>query len=254
MCSSKQQLPSNAAHGINFDVANRSRSLKALLLGGHGTTTDTFIFAIMFLSIYPDIMNKLREEHDAHFSPDIYATIKELVTSPSKTNELSYTSAVIKETLRFYPVGFTIRKPPGGAKSLKWRGKEYPLFSNAMVIPCAHSSQMDPAIRKDPKMVRPERFLGSQEGETHRFAWRSFERGPRACIAQDLAMDELNIMPPLTARWFDFETLVDTQNKEPRVMYTDLDMKVGDLAFQVVGMEAGPRKDMTMKVRLSGRY
>lgn len=199
-------------------------------------------------------MDKLRKEHDAHFSPDVHATLTELVGSPSKTNELSYTSAVIKETLRFYPIGFTIRKPPDGITSLKWRGKEYPLFADAMVIPCAHSSQMDPVIWQDPKEFRPERFLGNQEDETHRFAWRPFERGPRACIAQDLAMDELRIMLLLTVRWFDFETLVPARNEKPRVMYTDLDREVGDLAFQVVGMEAGPRKDMRMKVRLSGRY
>ena len=207
----------------------------------------------MFLSIYPDIMDKLRKEHDAHFSPDIHTTIEELVASPSKTNELLYTSAVIKETLRFYPIGFTIRRPPDGVSSLKWQGKDFPIFSNAMVIPCAHSSQMDPALWEDPKTFRPERFLDGQESETHRFAWRPFERGPRACIAQDLAMDELRIMLLLTARWFDFETIVEARNKQPRVMYTDLDRTVGDLAFQVVGMEAGPRKDMRMKVRLAER-
>lgn len=61
-------------------------------------------------------------------------------------------------------------------------------------------------------------------------------------------MDELRIMLLLTVRWFDFETLVNGTSE--RVMYMDLDKKVGDLAFQMVGMEARPRHDMKMKVKL----
>jgi polyribonucleotide nucleotidyltransferase len=47
--------------------------------------------------------------------------------------------------------------------------------------------------------------------------------------------------------------LVEKKNEYPRVGFMDLDQKIGDMAFQVVGMEAGPRKDMQMKVKLSGR-
>ncbi|KAJ6444145.1 cytochrome p450 [Purpureocillium lavendulum] len=214
-------------------------NLKALLLGGHGTTTDTFTFATMFLSLHPDVVERLRQEHNEHFAADLDTTVEQLVAKPTKTNDLEYTNAVIKETLRFFPIGFTIRQAPPGVKYLDWNGKRWPV-KNCMVIPCAHTSHMDPKLWNDPKAFRPDRFLGDEGEEMHRFAWRAFERGPRACIAQDLAMDELRVLLLLTVRWFDFETIVEGTSE--RVMYMDLDKQVGDLAFQEVGMEA-PRGD-----------
>lgn len=61
-------------------------------------------------------------------------------------------------------------------------------------------------------------------------------------------MDELRVMLLLTARWFDFETVVEGTSE--RVMYMDLDKLVGDLAFQEIGMEARPRSSMRMRVKL----
>ncbi|KAG7142516.1 Cytochrome monooxygenase aflN like protein [Verticillium longisporum] len=203
-------------------------SLKALLLGGHGTTTDTFTFAAMLLSVHPEAMARLRREHDEVFAPGLDATVALIEKDPKRTNRLEYTNAVIKETLRFFPIGFTIRAAPPGTTSLSWQGRAYPV-EGVMVVPCAHTSHMDASLWGDPKVFRPERFLGEEGAATHRYAWRAFERGPRACIAQDLAMDELRVMLLLTARWFDFETVVEGTSE--RVML-DLDKLVGDLAFQ----------------------
>lgn len=207
----------------------------------------------MFLSIHPDILKRLRDEHDTVFSPDLDVTIELLNQDPSRTNSLEYTNAVIKETLRFYPIGFTIRTAPTGVNTISHDGHKYPVGHGAMVIPNAHSTHMDPALWKAPHQFVPDRFLGQENSERNRFAWRPFERGPRACIAQDLAMDELRVMLLITARWFDFETIVEKKNVTPRVQFMDLDKTIGDLAFQVVGMEAGPRKDMRMRVRSSDR-
>ncbi|KAK2043662.1 cytochrome P450 [Colletotrichum somersetense] len=235
---------------IDAAVAN----LKALLLGGHGTTTDTFTWITMMLSLHPDVVARLRAEHDEQFPPDIQGTVEALVARPSRTNDLDLTNAVIKETLRFFPIGFTVRQAPEGVDRLDWGGRRWPVGGGLMVVPCAHSTHMDPAVwGPDAGSFRPDRFLGDEEETTtrHRFAWRPFERGPRACIAQDLAMEELRILMLLTVRWFDFETVVSGTTR--RVGYMDLDQKVGDLAFQMSGMEARPRHDMKMKVHLTGR-
>jgi cytochrome P450 len=66
----------------------------------------------MLLGLHPKIMQRLREEHDRVFGPDAGSVIDTLERQPSKSNELQYTTAVIKETLRLFPIGFGVRAAP----------------------------------------------------------------------------------------------------------------------------------------------
>ncbi|KAH0432658.1 hypothetical protein CcaCcLH18_06234 [Colletotrichum camelliae] len=226
-------------------------NLKTLLLGGHGTTTDAFTYTVMLLGLHPEAMRRMREEHDAVFPAGLHESAAMLRTNPAKTNELEYTTAVIKETMRFYPVGFSTRIAPPELKFLDCDGRRLPI-EGFMLALCQFASHFDPAYFTDPKAFRPERFLGAEGAALHRFAWRPFERGPRACMGQDLAMDELRVLLLLTARWFDFET-VPVGNREVRTTFFELDALVGDMAFQEMKMGAAVRSGMKMKVRLSGR-
>ncbi len=74
----------------------------------------------MMLGLHPEVLQRLRQEHDQVFAPSLTATRKILQDNPAKTNELEYTSAVIMETLRIFPVGFSIRESPPN-EYVKWR-------------------------------------------------------------------------------------------------------------------------------------
>jgi hypothetical protein len=65
-------------------------------------------------------------------------------------------------------------------------------------------------------------------------------------------MDKMRVILLLTARWFDFEPVVEPR-KVQRVEFTNLDMKIGDQAFQQLRMSATPRDGMPMKIRSTGR-
>lgn len=71
-------------------------------------------FIIILLSKNPDVVQKLREEHDRVFGGDGIKTLDVLRDFPYKTNDLEYTTAVIKETLRLFPVGFGLRQADEG--------------------------------------------------------------------------------------------------------------------------------------------
>jgi cytochrome P450 len=123
-------------------LADALSQVKTLLIAGSGTTSDTICFGAMFLSVYPDVVQKMREEHDRIFAPGIDATYDMLKADPYKLNELVYTTNVVKEILRFYPIGNTAR---AGIDYLTYQGLDYPT-RGLMVCPVQLTMHMDPTI------------------------------------------------------------------------------------------------------------
>jgi hypothetical protein len=70
------------------------------------------------LAMYPTVVQNLRVEHDQVFGSDPETTTDILQLTPHKLNELHYTTAVIKKTLRLFPVGFNARKEKPGLVKL----------------------------------------------------------------------------------------------------------------------------------------
>lgn len=62
-------------------------------------------------------------------------------------------------------------------------------------------------------------------------------------------MDELRGYLLCLVRWFDFEIVDLKPNKTPRAPWSDLDLKLGDLAYQELQLGASPRGNVTMRAR-----
>ncbi|KAI1323020.1 cytochrome P450 [Xylariaceae sp. FL0255] len=125
-----------------------------------------------------------------------------------------YTTAVIKEVLRLWPPGGTSRatKPGDGLRvtlptSLSPDRDVCDLDLDGLMIYPTHSIiQRDPSVFGDTTNVFvPERWLG--QGGLEKIpagAWRAFEREPRGCIGQELALIETRVVLALAVRHFDF--------------------------------------------------
>ncbi|KAI1656561.1 cytochrome P450 [Daldinia decipiens] len=220
-------------------------NVKGLLLGGMGTSVDTLCYVYMLLSKHPEVVQKMLEEQDAVFGRDLETTMENLKESPTKLNELEYTTGVIKETMRLFPVGFGVKEAPAGA-TVSYQGREYPIGGGLVIVPSWHTMHFDSQYFPEPSAFRPERFLG--EG-VPRGWFRTFSRGPRACLGQDLAIDIMRVILLLTVRDFHFELTGLRPNPKPRSTYTDLDTIFGDIVFQELSMEAKPRGGMMMTVK-----
>lgn len=199
------------------------------------------------LSVHPQVVRKLREEHDAVFAKGIDATYKLLQEAPYKLNQLEYTTNVVKEVLRFYPIGNTARAELPDEKFLAYQGQHYST-AGKMVLPVQMAMHMNNEVFPNATQFDPDRYV---RADFPRNAWRPFERGPRACLGQPLAMDELKIALLLTIREFDFTCADLKPNKTPRVGWTDWDLTFGDRAFQEFVFEARPRDGMPMTVKKS---
>lgn len=122
-----------------------------------------------------------------------------------------------------------------------------------MILSCTQATHYDPKHFFDPSRFFPDRFLDTYEPKAHRFAWRPFERGPRTCMGQEMAIENMKIVLLLTARWFDFELLIEDKGGNSDVQFTELNNLLGDQAFGRVKMSAGPRRGAPMRVKRTDR-
>ncbi|KAI1768947.1 cytochrome P450 [Hypoxylon sp. FL1150] len=223
-------------------------NIKGLLLGAQGTTVDSLCFTYMMLATHPEILQKVREEHDAIFGKSVEATLQALEESPRKLEELTYSAAVLKEALRMFPIGFSMKQAKPGA-TVTYQGRKYPIDDDLAIILEYQHLHYNPAYYPEPDEYRPERFLG--EGVPRQW-FRSFSRGPRSCIGQDLAMNIMLTVLLLTVREFDLTCSGLKPNANPRASYTRLDTIFGDVIHQESLPEAKPRGGMMMKITESG--
>jgi len=132
------------------------------------------------------------------------------------------------------------------SSTLTYNGQTLPIDNNLAVVGLAHHLHYNPEVYPNPSKFDPERFMGNDP--VPRNAFRTFGRGARACLGQNLAIEQLRVVLLLTIRDYNFECANLKPNASPRVQYTSLDTIFGDIIFQELGLEAKPRGGMMMTV------
>jgi cytochrome P450 len=178
--------------------------LRTFIFAGHDTTSSTIAYALYELHRHPDALRLIREEHDRVLGP-IEQTAQRIKDDPYVLNELEYTSAVVKETLRLWPAASSTRM--GGPDA--WlhdpkTGEQYPTDKMLVWILhyCMHRSKA--VWGPNANEFDPKRFFPENESKLPDNGWRPFEKGSRNCIGQELAMIESRVILALTCRSFDF--------------------------------------------------
>ncbi|KAJ1338307.1 sterigmatocystin biosynthesis cytochrome P450 monooxygenase [Microdochium nivale] len=197
--------------------------LKVFIFAGHDTTASTIAWGFHLLSKNPEALARLRAEHDSVFgatATDVQSTRAQIAASPRLLNQLPYTVAVIKETLRLQPPAASWRQgQPGFFLTTPGSDIQYPT-DGFLVLDSARALQNNPSAWERAGDFVPERFLqahpdasaashGVEIREPPAHGWRPFEQGPRNCIGQELAMTELKMVFALVARQFDIECAWD---------------------------------------------
>ena len=92
-------------------------NLKVLMLAGFETTSAILCWMFKELQDNPDCMARVRAEHDEVLGPDPDKAAEILRESPQLLNSMPYTQAVVRETLRMYPLTFAIREGSPGTST-----------------------------------------------------------------------------------------------------------------------------------------
>ena len=178
--------------------------VRLFLFAGHDTTSSTLCYCYHLLSSHAEALATLRAEHDAVLGTDLSKVPPLLCENPHLLNQLPYTLAVIKETMRLFPAASSMREGSPGVCIVDDAGNSYP--TEGVYVWVLHLAiQRNPKYWKDPDFFIPERWLVGPDDPLYpiKGSWRPFEFGPRNCIGQTLVTMDLRTVLAMTVREFD---------------------------------------------------
>lgn len=225
--------------------------MKLFLFAGYDTTAGAAVYAIHLLSLHPTCLARARQEHDAVFGPGSTAseTGDRISQAPQLLNRLPYTSAVIKEALRLYPPASSTR---ASAPGFTIKENDETQLDGFMLWGVHHAIHRASEHWVTPDNFIPDRWLVSPGHELYpadKEAWRPFEKGPRNCIGQELALLEVKVILAMVLRDFDFaDAYVEYNMKTGRKGPTEV---AGDRAYQVIHGSTKPNNGYPCKVKRS---
>ncbi|CAO2657275.1 Nn.00g034010.m01.CDS01 [Neocucurbitaria sp. VM-36] len=232
-------------------------NLLILLFAGHDTTASTLCYCYHLLRKNPGVLAKLRQELDNVFGTGSGAA-QQLKDNPYLINKCEYTLAVIKEALRLWPAASGVRE---GSKAyfVKDPVSGEMLPTEGCVVWTVNICMMRSAKLWGPDVdeFKPERFLPENAERVPPHAWRPFEKGPRNCIGQELALIEMKVLLALTVREFDIRAAYDelaTLSKDGTLWAQDSSFRngpqevFGEEMYQILLVAAKPREGMPARV------
>lgn len=184
--------------------------IRLFVFVGHDAASSTICYILHLLAANPNILVKVHAEHDRLLGSDLSAPpiLKE---QAHLTNDLTYTTAVIKEVLRLFPPGGASRAGSPSADLVDNQGNCYPTKDCAAVFTVRTEIYRAPAYWDQTEELIPERWLAEcrDERQSTKGAYRAFEIGPRNCIAQGYVMTGLRAIVAYIVRQFDFTPAYD---------------------------------------------
>lgn len=151
------------------------------ILAGYETTSTALSWFIFYMSKYPHVQQKIKDELKEHgLTPDATLTYEMI-------EKLIYIDCVAKEIMRFAPIAAGILREATDNDILD--GYEI-RKGDLMLIAIQNLHQDSKYWNIDPTKFYPERFLDEDKCPL-RYAYLPFGGGHRACMGQDLAMLEL---------------------------------------------------------------
>lgn len=210
----KQYARSSTSSGLDPEFKRWAISqMKVFILAGHDNTSSTICYTLLCLSRNPSALQRVQAEHNKVFGPSLEETKATITADPHTLNQLPFTLAVIKETLRMFPLSSATREGEPGYY-LSHEGRHYPTEGCTIWAP-HEAMHHEPLYWPHVDQFLPERWLVS-EGDALRpikGVWRPFEWGPRNCIGQELALLELKLVMVMTLREFDIRPSYDESDR-----------------------------------------
>ncbi|HEV3401083.1 MAG TPA: cytochrome P450, partial [Acidimicrobiales bacterium] len=167
--------------GPGLDDGEVREQVFPYLLAGGDQPATAVAFVLHLLGHHPEAQRRVHEELDA--------VLGGRPLTPADIEALTYTTAVIKETMRLYPPAYGL--PRRAEKEQRYRGYRIPAGSQTVSAPWV--THRHPAFWDEPGHFDPQRFTPEAEAARPPFAYFAFGGGPHGCVGVHLAMLETTV-------------------------------------------------------------
>ncbi|XP_029141440.1 cytochrome P450 2J2-like [Protobothrops mucrosquamatus] len=177
-----------------YNEENLARCIVDFFGAGTETTFIILMWALLLLTNYPDIQEKVQKEIEDAFSSSVSISYQD-------RKKLPYTNAVIHEMQRLKSV-FLVGLPRQTTKDVTVKGYHIP--KSTMILPDLRSVLLDPEQWETPEEFNPNHFLDKDGKFIEREEFLPFGIGQRACVGEQLARIEIFIFLTNLLRAFSF--------------------------------------------------
>ncbi|NWI14541.1 CP2J6 protein, partial [Crypturellus soui] len=167
-----------------YDEENLAQTVSDLFLAGTETTATTLRWALLYMTLYPEIQEKVQKELDTVLGPSHIICYEDRKKVP-------YTNAVIHEIQRYSNI-ILIALPRRSVKDTELLGFHIP--KNTAIVVNIDSVLSDPEKWETPQKFNPGHFLDENGNFVNREAFLAFSIGHRVCMGELLARMELFIV------------------------------------------------------------
>ncbi|CAH6790686.1 cytochrome P450 4B1 [Phodopus roborovskii] len=180
--------------GIKLSDADLRAEVDTFMFEGHDTTTSGISWFLYCMALYPEHQKRCREE------------VREILGDQDSFQwddlaKMTYLTMCMKECFRLYPpvpqVFRQLSKPVTFSD-----GRSLP--AGSLISMHIYALHRNSAVWPDPEVFDPLRFSPENVTGRHPFAFMPFSAGPRNCIGQQFAMNEMKVVTALCLLRFEF--------------------------------------------------
>ena len=200
----RQQIANNGSAQVekpalllrDFSDLEISMTIFTFLFASQDATSSASTWLFQLMANRPEILDRVREENLAVRDGD-----RNMRFSIDILEKMTYTRAVIKETLRYRPPVIMV---PYVVK------RDFPVTANytvpkgSMVVPSVWPALHDPEVYPEPESFNPDRWI-SGDAEKATKNWLVFGTGPHYCLGQTYAQLNLMAMIGKASMFLDWE-------------------------------------------------
>lgn len=218
----------------NFSDDELVDQMLTFLAAGHETTSSAFTWTTFNLAKNPQWQEKLRQELRENMPKDNLPQTGDQFTAILES--LPILNGVCEETIRLFPtVPITIRD---AVRDTTLVG--VPIAKDTQILISPWAINRNPHLWTDADKFKPERWIGEDGkpnkngGASSNYALLTFLHGPRSCIGQNFAKEELRCLVAAFTMAFEWEMADPYENVQVAGVITSKPANGMNLRLKVI--------------------